>query len=328
MSHRIRMRCAATLVFFSAAIAESPAASAVGVTNPTVPHVYAVSYVNEEWVQHPGAGGLTGFFDNTEQLVGADTITSSQKAGTDALPNPSCTPPCTAMTAEATASYVDGGVALSGFAHTYGNFDAVVTIGDPPSESYVAAYQSGNIVRAESNATVFDLLTITQPVQLDLQGHVSGNIGMTISSDSEAFAITGVDFGSGKADANLNVTLVPTPINFNTYNLVSLLLTGFDPSTPLEQDFSATEAIAPGDYLLEAELRTTTRIGTVSRSNLAVQDMHSDFGHTVTFRLVADIPEAVSSASGLLTFAPEASADVLGVAAASALALMARRRRG
>jgi hypothetical protein len=327
MSHRIRTSRGAILVLL-AAITGAHAASAVVVTNPVAPHVYAVSYINEEWTQAPANGGLSGFFDNKEQLEGTDAITSSQKAGTDAIPNPSCAPPCTAMTAKATASYVGGAVVLSASSHTSGNFDAVVTVGEPPDQSYLPGYNSGNIVRAESNATVYDLLTVTAPVQLDLQGHVSGDVGVTISSDSEVFAIPNVDYGSGRADANVNITLVPTPIVFATYNLVGLFLQGFDPSTPFDQDFSATTPLlAVGDYLLKAEFRTTTRIGNVNNPNLAVQDMHSDFGNTATFRLVADVPEAVTSASGLLTFAPEASADALAVVAASALALIARRRR-
>jgi hypothetical protein len=175
---------------------------------------------------------------------------------------------------------------------------------------------------------VLDRLTITQPVQLDLQGHVSGNIGVTISSAAEILDITGADFGSGIANANLNIKLVSTPIESTVLIPVSLSLQSFDPSTPYDQDFAATtQTLMPGDYLLKAEFRTATRIGNVSRPNLAVQSMHSDFGQTVTFRIVADVPSAVTSASGLLTFAPEPSAETLAVVAASGLALLARRRR-
>jgi len=328
MLERISTSCAASLVLIVAS-AGPHAARAVQVTSGTTPHVYAVSYVNEDWLQAPGAGGLSGFFDNTEQLEGTSAATSSQKHGLDdGGIFTGCTPPCIGMTAEATARYVDGAVHLSGLSHTYANFDTFVTFGEPGNLSYLSGYASGNIVRAESNATVLDRLTITEPVQLDLQGHVSGNIGITVSSDSEMLNITGADFGSGKADANLNISLVSTPIAGTVLIPVSLFLQGFDPSTPQDQDFAATtQTLLPGDYLLKAEFRTATRIGTVNRPNLAVQDMHSDFGQTVTFRILADIPGAVTSASGLLTFAPEPSAETLAVVAASGLALLARRRR-
>ena len=103
MSHRIRTSRGAIFVLL-AAIAGAHAARAVVVTNPVAPHVYAVSYINEEWTQAPANGGLSGFFDNKEQLEGTDAITSSQKAGTDAIPNPSCTPPCTASSAPSNCS--------------------------------------------------------------------------------------------------------------------------------------------------------------------------------------------------------------------------------
>ena len=327
MLHWIRTSCVASL-FLIVAIAGPHAARAVQVTSGTTPHVYAVSYLNEEWAEAPQLGGNSGYFDNTEQLEGTDAATSFQQVGIDANPGGNCTPPCSGMTAEATARIVDGAVALSGLSHTYANFDRYVTIGEPGNLFYLSGYASGNIVRAESNATVLDRLTITEPVQLDLQGHVSGNIGITISSDSEILGITGADFGSGTADANLNISLVSTPIQSTVLYPVSLSLKGFDPSTPQDQDFAATtQTLLPGDYLLKAEFRTATRIGNVIRPNLAVQDMHSDFGQTVTFRIVADVPGAVTSASGLLTFAPEPSTETLTVVAASGLALLARRRR-
>jgi hypothetical protein len=327
MLHWIRTACVPSLGLIIA-IAGSQAARAVVLTGGTTPHVYAVSYLNEEWAEAPGAGGLFGYFDNTDQMEGTDAAASFQQEGIDANPFGSCTPPCSGMTAEAEARYVGGGVVLSGLSHTYANFDRYLTIGEPGNLFYLSAYNSGNIVRAESNATVLDRLTITQPVQLDLQGHVSGNIGMTISSAAEILDITGADFGSGKADANLNISLVSTPIASTVLYPVSLSLNGFDPSTPQDQDFAATtQTLLPGDYLLKAEFRTATRIGTVSRPNLAVQDMHSDFGPTVTFRIVSDVPSAVTSASGLLTFAPEPSAETLAAVAASGLALLAHRRR-
>ena len=328
MLHGNGTSSAATLVVL-ASLTGPHAAHAVGVTNPTAPHVYAVTYVSEEWTQAPGNGGLSGYLDNVEELVGTDAISSSQKAGTDSIPNPSCSGPCTAMTAEAAVRFVDGAVELTGYSHTYGNFDDVVVLGDPGSEFYTPGYESGDIVRAESNATMYDRLTITAPVQLDLQGHVSGNIGMTIASDSEVFGISGVDYGSGKADANVVISLISTPIQSTTLYPVSLILQGFDPSVPIDQDFAATTpTLSPGDYLLRAELRTATRIGNVVRPNLAVQDMHADFGHTATFRLVADVPEAVTSASGLLTFtAPEPEGATIGAAAMLALGIAARRRK-
>lgn len=326
MTHRVWMSRRAACVFLAAALGPH-AASAVGVTSPVTPHVYAVSYVNEEWTQAPQNGGLSGYLDDTEQLEGTDAVTSSRQAGIDAIPNPSCSPPCTGMTAEAEARYVDGAVVLSATSHTYGNFDAVVTLGEPPDLSYLPGYTSGNIVRAESNAAVYDRLTVTQPVQLDLRGHYSGDIGMTIGSDSEVYGIPNVDYGSGRADASVTITLVPTPINYHTYNLVGLNLQGFDPSTPQDGEMSATEMLQPGDYLLTAQLRITTRIGNVVRSNLAVQDMHADLGNTAEFRFVADIPEAVTSASGLFTFAaPEPSAEALETTALLALALVSSRR--
>jgi hypothetical protein len=327
MLHWIRTSCVASL-FLIVAIAGPHAARAVVLTGGTTPHVYAVSYVNEEWAEAPGAGGLFGYFDTIEQLEGTDAATSFQQVGFDANPFGFCTPPCTGMTAEAEARYVDGGVVLSGVSHTYANFDRFLTIGEPGNLFYLSAYNSGNIVRAESNATVLDRLTITEPVQLDLQGHVSGNIGITISSSAEILNITGADFGSGTADANLNISLVSTPIQSTVLYPVSLSLRGFDPSTPQDQDFATTtQTLLPGDYLLKVEFRTATRIGNVSRPNLAVQDMHSDFGQTVTLGIVADVPSAVTSASGLFTFAPEPSAETLAVVAASGLALLARRRR-
>ena len=79
-------------------------------------------------------------------------------------------------------------------------------------------------------------------------------------------------------------------------------------------------------------LRTYARVGTVNGPTLSAQDMASDFSHTASFRLVADDPSAVSSASGKLTFngVPEPAQAALEAVAALALALRgrtARRRR-
>lgn len=56
--------------------------------------------------------------------------------------------------------------------------------------------------------------------------------------------------------------------------------------------------------------------------------MTSDFGSTVNFRLVADDPSTVSSASGPLSFtAPERDLDLLEEFAIAGIVIMLRCRR-
>jgi len=88
--------------------------------------------------------------------------------------------------------------------------------------------------------------------------------------------------------------------------------------------------LTAGEYVLKAQLRTYARVGTVNGPTLSAQNMTSDFSHTASFRLVADDPSAVSSASGQLTFngVPEPSQAALEAVAALALrGRTARRRR-
>ena len=324
------MRVAA--VAFGLLLLVGSRAGAVVVFNGTAPHVYAVTYVNEDWTQRPEFMGLSGFFDNTEQLEGSDSIASSQVAGIDAVPNPSCSPPCTGQTAEASASYVDGAIELSASSHAYGNFDDIVVLGDPPDQTYLGAYYDGNFVRAETDAAVFDRLTLTAPVQLDLQGHIAGDMFNSIASDSQIYQaeIPDAYFGSGTVSGALIISLRSTPIEHTVVNLVTLNKTSFsDVPTVVDEDvIASTPVLTAGDYILRADLRTITRMGTVNGPNLAVQDMRADFGHTASLRFIASDPSAVTAASGLLTFtAPEAGAEEIGATALIALGAAARRRR-
>ena len=155
--------------------------------------------------------------------------------------------------------------------------------------SYLSAYNSGNIVRAESNATVLDLLTITQPVQLDLQGHVSGNIGMTISSAAEILGITGrTSEMAGRRKCEHQAGFDPDR-EYGAHPREPLFA-GLRSVHPIRSGFRRDDPDAP-TWRLPAQggVPDATRIGSVSRPNLAVQNMHSDFGQTVTLRIVADV---------------------------------------
>lgn len=328
MPQWFRIGCVTLGLLGSAALAAP--AGAVVVSFGTPPEVYAATFLYEEW-EALDLSGLTGFLDHTEQIEGADAATSSQTAGIDAVPNPSCLPPCTGLTAGATASYAGGGVALSAFAHAYANFDLVLRSGVEPDYVYSPGYASGNMLRAEANAAIYDRLTITSPVQLDLVGHLGGENAYASASDSAQYAaeLGSVSFGTGKADVALTVTLVPTPIQFDSYDLTTVNRNATSQSTaPVDQGLAGSATIlSPGDYLLKAQLRSEVRIGSVNNPTLAVQDMRSDFAQTATFHLIADDPSAVSSASGLLSFAPEPSSGALDAGAAAGLAWTARRRR-
>lgn len=317
-------------LLFLAAIAAPLDAGAVVVFNGTAPHVYAVTYLYEDWTQQLAFGGLSGFLDNTEQLEGTDSISSAQYEGIDSIPNPSCSMPCSGMTAEAGARFVDGAIELSANSHTYGNFDDVIVVGDPPDQTYEPAYQDGNILRAETNAAVFERLTITAPVQIDMLGHLTGDMLATSASDSELLAIPNTYFGTGTTSAALVVSLRSTPIEHTVVTLTSINESAFfeGPNLVDQEVTGTTPILSAGDYILRVDLRTTTRVGTVNGPNLAVQDMRSDYGDTASLRFVASDPSAVTSASGLMTFtAPEPGLDLLEEFAIAGLAITLRRRR-
>lgn len=299
-------------------------ARAVDVVNPTPPHVYAATRVSEEWNEVPLFGTGEVFFDNTEQLEGSDAITSLQKRGTDAVPGSGCSDQCVGITAEATASHTDGGISLRARSHAYANFDDAFQNGD----TWFSVY-AHDIVRAETSAVVSDRLTITQPVQISIEGHIAGDLAYASASDSELLGIENVLFGDGKSHATLMVRLVSTPGSTNYTLDVGNWSAFLHETASVDEDLSGTTPILPaGDYILTAVLQTEARIGNVSLPNLAVQNMTSDFGDTTTVRLIADVPSAVTSASGLLTFtAPEPDAMALGAAAVLALGATRRRRR-
>lgn len=314
------------------ALAWAGGAGAVELAPGTTLGLHAVTHLREEWTAEPSLA--TASFEHTEQLSDASSISSVQTRGIDALPNPSCAPPCVGLTAEATSAYEAGGLTFTGFSHAYADFDATYTIEMPPTR--LAGFSDGNIVIAESNAAVLDVLTITSPVQLQLQGSVAGEDFFMTASDSALYEneLPDAYFGVGDARASLivNLTSGPPIYYYQDLQVVSVNATIGQPhvvhDVPL--DGSAT-VVTPGDYLLKAQLRTYTRIGTVNGPTLSVQDMTSDFSHTASFRLVADDPSAVTSASGQLTFTvPEPSHATLEAVAALLLALgapAARRRR-
>lgn len=314
------------------ALAIPHAALAVGVLDGTAPHVYAVTYLYEDWIQKVEFGGLEGFLDNTEQLEGTDAIASEQLEGTDAIPNPSCSPPCTAMTAQANARLVGGGIELAATSHTYANFDDLILVGEPPSQVHAPAYQDGNIIRAEANAAVFDRLTITAPIQLEARGHLAGDMHYQGASDSAIFESEMPDayFGTGRSNADLVVSLRVLPSQTSSIPVLTVNRSAtFGESTAVDEDVSGTAQVVPaGDYLLRIELRAGTYIGTVNGPNVAVQDMLANYGHTASLRLVASDPSKITAASGMLSFtAPEPSGTALEAVAALGLAAIARRRR-
>ena len=315
------------LVAFATLVSTSPA-RAVEVAFTGQPGAFVATRASEQWVGV--ASGLVGALENTEQLNDPASVTSLQKAGVDAVPNPSCISPCTGVTTEATASFDAGGLRLSAYSHSYGNFDQVITSAMPPVHQ--PAYQDGNIVRAEAAAGVFDILTVTRPVTIDVQGHIAGECQFTSASMSYLYVddLGPIFFGVGRVDALLRVTLSSDSLFFRQDLVTTQFAAGFGTTVPVDEDFGATsQVLAPGEYKLSADLRTNARIGLVSNVNLAEQDMRSDFGHTMAFRLVADDPSAVTSASGRLTFtaAPEPSVGALEAVAALALLLRARAVR-
>ena len=327
---RIRNRRLAP-VLVVAVFAAPSLARAVEVLYGPPPQAYAVTFLNEEWLQNGAVGNAEGYIEETEQLSGTETIASFQQAGIDALgPGGGCTPPCTGMTAEATATYGDGAVTLSASSHSYADFDAVDFIELVPETLVQPGYHSGNIVRAEATAAVIDLLTVTKPVQLTLQGRFAGENSFASASDAEQYAdqLSSADFGNGRCTADVVASLTPTPIVFTVYDLGHPMAGAYSDESHVFTDeaFGSTAMLGPGDYVLKLQLRTYTRIGSVSAPNLAVMDLRSDFFPAATFRLVADDPSAVSSASGLLTFAPEPDAALLGDVALAGLGWLAIRR--
>jgi len=320
-----------TTLGFLVALAGPHAAGAVGVVGGTAPHVYAVTYLYEDWIQQVEFGGLEGFLDNTEQLEGTDAIASDQFEGIDSIPNPSCSPPCTGMTAQANARLIDGGIELAATSHTYANFDNLILVGEPPNEVHAPAYQDGNFIRSEANAAVYERVTITAPIQIEARGHLAGDMHYTSASDSLIYESEMPDayFGTGRSSATLAVALYTLPNPFSSIPILTVNQSAFpDAPNVVDEDVSGSgDVITPGDYLLRVELRAGTYIGTVNGPNVAVQDMLADFGNTASLRLVASDPSKITAASGLLTFtAPESSTEALEAAALLGLGAIVRRR--
>jgi hypothetical protein len=279
---------AAALTF--AALAGPAPAGAVNIAFGTSPELYAATLLHEEWTAEPSLA--TDYFDHAEQLTDASSISSVQKRGIDAIANPSCTPPCVGLTAEATSAYEAGGITFSALSHAYANFDATYTIDMPPTR--LPGYSDGNIVRAESAAAALDVLTITSPVALQLQGSVVGESRFVSSNTSEQYAneLPGTYFEVGDVHTALVVNLSAGPPiyyyqDIQVVNVNASLAQIVSHDEPL--DGSAT-VLTPGEYVLKAQLRTYARVGTVNGPTLSAQNMTSDFSHTASFRLVADDP--------------------------------------
>lgn len=303
------------------------AASAVGVIFGSTPRAYAVSYLYEDWSD--GQSADFGFFDQTERLDDPTTASAFQQRGSD-LNAGGCAPPCVGHTAGAEAGFLNGGITLRSYAHGFANFDLYYVLGDPPDQEYLPGYASGNIVRSESSAAVFDRLIVTQPVQIHLQGHLSGRSVTLAASDSLIHAddLGNVDFGSGMSSGQLLVTVDPMPVGSPSNQLIAGIYPAFlGQDIRYDQPLATTFVLNPGTYTFTAELRATTRIGNVLRPDLAVQYRLADFGDTVTLELIADDPAAISSESGSIDFLPEPSFAALSAAGLSGLSALARRRR-
>lgn len=305
-------------------VVPSPAV-AVGVIFSATPQAYAVTFLYEDWTRLPS--NAFGFFDQTERLNAPTSIRSVQSIGIDSVGN-ACTDPCTGLTADAMARFDGGGMKLQSYAHTYANFDDAYTTGTPPNLNYHPAYASGNILRAESSAAVYDRLTVTQTVQIYIQGYLTGR--STYSSGSPltetlAAELPGVDFGHGTVQGQLQFYLFPAGQQIGQVYAMSFPAF-FNEVVSFNQNPIVTRTLTPGEYIVWAELRATTRIGSASGTTLAAQDMTADFDRSAYVYLLSSNPSAITSQSGLLTFVPEPSAGLLGATATLCLAGLSRRR--
>jgi hypothetical protein len=190
-------------------------------------------------------------------------------------------------------------VTLSSASHAYANFDLVLVSGTEPDTSYAPGYASGNLLRAESNAAVYDRLTVTSPVQIDLVGHIGGENAYARASDSELYAdeLGSVSFGTGQAAAALIVTLSSVPPSSNFDLVVPNVNAPAGAAVPVDQALAGSAMLWAGEWEIKAQLRAEVRIGSVNHPTLAVQDWRSDFANTATFHLIADDPSAVTSRS-------------------------------